>query len=239
MYVAFADIDAQAKAIVTVLPALGVLEPLRKRDWVTVAVRYNGPDQRQNQYDAKIAAAYAHWDYALASGQLTAPTPGTLCLWSRGVAVEGIQHGLINAGVAVVADGVFGPKTSASVASFERLRGPPDIQGIVDQATADAILASADVPIPQGARAVATESDLAPRSRIVKRAVALRNTAMSAMGIGGGAVAEGMKSAATEPTSTFDTVHGTITKVLDNADRAKAVADRAKAICPPAPSTPP
>ena len=230
MYVAFADIGEQAKAIVTVLPALGVMEPLRRRDFLTVALKWNGPEQRTNNYATKLATAYAHWDYALASGQTVAPAPGTLGLWSRGVAVEGIQHGLVNAGVAVVADGVYGPKTAAAVAAFERLRGLPDTKGIVDQATADAILAAGDAPIPQGGREVATESTLAPRSRIVQKAAAIRNAAMSAVGLGGGAVVEGAKSAASDPVSTLDTVHGSITKVLDNADRVKAVADRAKGI---------
>ncbi len=53
---------------------------------------------------------------------------------------------------------------------------------------------------------------------------------MTAVGLGGGAVAEGAKSASTDPVGTFDQVHGTVTKVLDNADKVKAVADRAKGI---------
>ena len=230
MYVAFADINVQARAIVAVLPALGVLEPLRNRNWVLVADRYNGPGERHNNYDAKIAAAYAHWEYALASGQLAAPAEGTLGLWSRGVAVESIQRGLIDAGIAVVPDGVFGPKTASAVAQFELLRGMPDTKGIVDQATADAILAAKDLPIPQGAREVATEQDLAPRSRIVQKAVALRNGAMTALGFGTAAVAKGATDA---PAGGFDKMHATLTAALDNVDKVKALGERAEGVAPP------
>ena len=236
MYVAFADIDVQAWAIVAVLPALGVLEPLRNRDWVTVAIRYNGPGERHNQYDAKIAAAYAHWEFALSSGQTTAPAEGTMGLWSEGPGVKAIQQALTIAGIPTNVDGVFGPKTAAAVAAFEVRSGLPDTQGIVDQTTADAILHRESNPLPQGAREVATEADLAPRSRIIQKAVALRNGAMTALGFGTAAVAKGATdsatSAASDPAGTFDKVHGTITSALDNVDKIKALGARAQATVP-------
>lgn len=119
MYEAFRDLDAQCHTFVTLLPALGVLQPLRDHDWTTVATRYNGPSERRNGYDAKLAAAYAHWRMALNSGQTAPPADGSLGLWSRGPAVTALQQHLTLAGLPVVADGIYGPKTAMAVAAFE------------------------------------------------------------------------------------------------------------------------
>ena len=238
MYIAFTgDIDAQARAIVAVLPALNVLDPLKRRDWVTVAMRYNGPGERHNSYDVKLAAAYAHWDAALATGQFAPPSGDALGLWSTGPAVRSIQASLTRAGFPTVVDGVFGPKTAQAVAAFELRVGLPDTQGVVDQTTADMILHRESDPLPQGGREVATESDIIGRSRIATKASQLRAFAMSAVGLGSGAVVKGAtdatSQAANDPVGTFDKVHGTITGALDQADKVKAVADRAKGLVPP------
>lgn len=230
MFVAFTgSIDAQARAIVAVLPALGVMEPLKRKDWVTVAVRYNGPGERHNNYHVKLAAAYAHWDTALATGQFAPPTGESLGLWSRGPAVETIQRALTRAGFPTVVDGVFGPKTAQAVAAFQLRVGLPDTRGVVDQATVEMILHREADPLPQGGREVATESDLMRRSRIVQAAARLRSGALSAMGLGTGAVAKGTTDAAStaDPVGTIDTLHTTVTGALDKVDAAKATASRA------------
>ena len=240
MFVGFTNnLDAQAKAIVDVLPALGVLDPLKRKDWRTVALRYNGPGERHNNYDARLARAYAHWEFALASGQTAAPAPGTLGLWSKGEPVRSIQASLTRAGLPVKIDGVFGPKTAGAVAMFQLRVGLPATNGVVDQATADAILHRESDPLPQGDREVATESDVAKGSRIVRRAVALRNYALGSVGLGTGAVAKATKDTAdaaadtaSDPMGTFDALHGHVTGALDKLDTAKATASRLKDYVP-------
>lgn len=53
---------------------------IANRDWATIALRYNGAAYRQNQYDTKLAAAYARWCKVTkpsipATGTLPVPLP--------------------------------------------------------------------------------------------------------------------------------------------------------------------
>lgn len=50
---------AQLRAFVTLLQNWGLTEALRKRDWPRFAARYNGTGYKANQYDVKLARAYA------------------------------------------------------------------------------------------------------------------------------------------------------------------------------------
>ena len=51
--------DAQLALFVEFLLSQGLAPPLRARDWATFARGYNGPGYARNQYDTKLAAAYA------------------------------------------------------------------------------------------------------------------------------------------------------------------------------------
>jgi hypothetical protein len=55
------------------------LVPLREKDWALFAERYNGPAYAKNQYDTKLARAYAAWSAAAAAprgrGRWGAPVP--------------------------------------------------------------------------------------------------------------------------------------------------------------------
>lgn len=222
MFEAFRDVGAQARAVVAVLAALGAMEPLKAHDWVKVARIYNGPGERQNAYDSKLAAAYAHWECALATGQTGAPPEGCLGLGSHGEPVRAIQAALLRAGARIRVDGTFGPKTLEAVASFEVRRGLPDTRGIVDQATADAILAAADQPLPQGAREVAGEDTVAPVSRIVQSAAKLRAGSVVTGVVGGGTAVGGAVSA----------IHDQVNSAMDKVDAAKATYQRFADILP-------
>ena len=211
MYDAFRDIGAQARAIVAMLPALGVLEPLKSHDWVQAAVHYNGPGERHNRYDAKLADSYAHWEFALASGQTEPPHDG-LGLWSpHGEPVAALQRELTALGFPIAADGRYGPKTAEAVSRFELRNGLPDTRGIATQATLNAIVNA--TPIPQGARDVVTARTLAPTSTIIQGAQKLKAGALGLVGLGGTAAV----------TPSLSTVNDT----LDRVDQAKATVTRA------------
>ena len=241
MYDAFRDLDAQCRAIVAVLPALGVLQPLKDRDWVLTATRYNGPGERHNSYDAKLASAYAHWRFALNSGQ-TAPPADGLGLWSRGPAVQSLQEHLTLAGLPTVADGIYGPKTAMNVAAFQVANGLPPTNGIADAATVDAVIGATADPIPQGAREVATAEDLKPRSETIQKASTLNVGGIVTAGAGGVTTVGGVVSAVTSSDGTTDAAatatqavvgaHGQVDAALARADAVKATLAHAQGIAP-------
>jgi len=50
--------EQQLRLMMEFLRTNGLLNPLRNRDWETVARGYNGPAYKQNQYDKRLASAY-------------------------------------------------------------------------------------------------------------------------------------------------------------------------------------
>ena len=63
--------DGQLEAFASLLsrPGSPLIQPLRRRDWVKFASLYNGPGYRQNQYDEKLATAYARHAAAPVGGR--------------------------------------------------------------------------------------------------------------------------------------------------------------------------
>lgn len=55
----YRDENAHLDAFVALIKAWGLAPTLRERRWADFAKRYNGPAYAQNQYDTKLAAAYA------------------------------------------------------------------------------------------------------------------------------------------------------------------------------------
>jgi hypothetical protein len=108
----------------------GLDRHLRNRDWAGFARGYNGPGFAQNQYDTKLAAAYARWSGA------GSDTP-ILRQGSRGPAVTRLQRILnnISGGQAPLRDdGVFGPLTETEVKAFQYAEGLAD-DGVVGPLT--------------------------------------------------------------------------------------------------------
>lgn len=90
------------------------------------ARRYNGPGYARNRYDAKIQAAYAAAGKRLKEMERHVDTDSedvTLVEGARGAAVTKLQRDLARHGFAVVADGIFGPRTRAALSSFRRSKG--------------------------------------------------------------------------------------------------------------------
>jgi len=55
----YASEDAHLDSFVQLIKSWGLAPTLRDRRWADFAKRYNGPAYAQNQYDTKLAAAYA------------------------------------------------------------------------------------------------------------------------------------------------------------------------------------
>lgn len=105
---------------------------LRKRDWVAFARGYNGPGFARNDYDGKLARAFARH----AAGSAGATT--VLRRGSRGEAVGTLQTALTAAGHALVADGIFGPATERAVRAFQT-RNRLVVDGVAGPATMAAL----------------------------------------------------------------------------------------------------
>ena len=105
---------------------------LRKRDWVAFARGYNGPGFARNDYDGKLARAFAR--HAAGGAGATA----MLRRGSRGEAVGMLQTALTAAGHALVADGIFGPATERAVRAFQT-RNRLVVDGVAGPATMAAL----------------------------------------------------------------------------------------------------
>ncbi len=59
-----AGAEAQLECFTRFIARRWYLVPLREKDWALFAERYNGPGYAKNQYDTKLARAYAAWRLA-------------------------------------------------------------------------------------------------------------------------------------------------------------------------------
>jgi len=117
MVTAMADSeDAQLQAVVGFIQANNLQAPLQQQDWATYARRYNGPSYAKNQYDTKLAQAYALFQDATKVPDLNVRA-GQLLLLLLGFNPGGV-------------DGALGPKTLAALNSFQSQQGLPLTTGI-------------------------------------------------------------------------------------------------------------
>ena len=126
----------QLRLMARYIDKAGLADALRKRDWAAFARGYNGPGFAKNNYDSKLARAYARH----AGGGSTTATPMTSLLrrGSRGEEVRALQTALTAAGHALVADAIFGPATEQAVRAFQ-MRSRLVVDGIVGPATMAAL----------------------------------------------------------------------------------------------------
>lgn len=157
------DEENHLKAIIDFLVASGIDDDLRAHRWDVVARVYNGPGYKKNQYDTKMAAAYAKW----------AKIPDTP--WSpeaddqfgdhiyngnKWPVIESVQQQLDKLGYPEVGafDGRWGSKTRAAVLAFRADNGLP-LTPTVDADLLAALLIAKPRPIAPE-RKNATVADL-------------------------------------------------------------------------------
>jgi hypothetical protein len=97
--------DGQLQAVVGFIQANKLEPALQNRDWVTYAEKYNGHDYAKNQYDTKLAQAYALYQDATKTPDLTIRA-GQLLLLLLGFNPTGI-------------DGSIGPNTLTALHNFQ------------------------------------------------------------------------------------------------------------------------
>lgn len=171
--------------------------PLAKRNWAAFARGYNGPRYEENDYDGKLARAYAHWAPVYAPQGAAGTSDDVLEIGDRGALVMAIQERLAALGYSVGrADGIFGSRTRAAVAAFQ-LESGLSADGIMGPQTRKALNDEAAKPMPLGERAEETAADLrASGSEIATAANDLKKVAVV---VGGASAATGTAQTAAAP----------------------------------------
>jgi len=111
--------DAQVAAFAAFLENNRLAAYLQAHDWTSLARRYNGPNYAENQYDTKLAAAFAR----LSAGPLPDLDVRTAQLY---LTFAGFNPGSV--------DGVIGQHTRTALASYQQQHGLAQ-SGTADQDT--------------------------------------------------------------------------------------------------------
>lgn len=107
----------QLDVMVAFILGKGLGRHLIAKNWALFAYGYNGSGYKKNEYDLKLARAYARYK----SGTSIAADPlkdGLLSIGDKGDAVKALQMAL-----GIHADGDFGPMTDQAVKAFQREHG--------------------------------------------------------------------------------------------------------------------
>jgi len=124
--------DAQLQAVVGFIQANNLQDALQRQDWVAYAEKYNGSGYAKNQYDTRLAQAYALYQDATRIPDLTVRA-GQLLLTLLGFKPSGI-------------DGAIGPNTLTALHNFQSQQQLPLTTGI--DANVVATLTAALPPAP-------------------------------------------------------------------------------------------
>lgn len=182
--------DAQIQAMADFIEHNRLDDELRRGDWKGFARGYNGKDYERNDYDGKLARAHARLAKQHPEGIEgiihAAADADIVAMGSKGELVGELQR-LLNAKGFPVGrvDRDFGTKTRKAVRLFQLDQGLEGT-GRVDQETWNRLRAAPDEEQPES-RAEATASDLKADSSIVRNGLAVRNVAVTTIGVVGGA----------------------------------------------------
>lgn len=124
--------DGQLQAVVGFIQANNLQTALQQQDWVTYAEKYNGTNYAKNQYDTRLAQAYALYQDATRIPDITVRA-GQLLLLLLGFNPSGI-------------DGSIGPNTLTALHNFQNQQQLPLTTGI--DANVVASLSAALPPAP-------------------------------------------------------------------------------------------
>lgn len=182
--------DAQIQAMADFIEHNRLDDELRRGDWKGFARGYNGENYRKNDYDGKLERAHARLARQHPEGLegiMHANADADIVkMGSQGELVGELQRLLNAKGFPVgKVDRDFGTKTKKAVRLFQLDQGLEGT-GRVDQETWNRLHAAPDEVQPES-RAEATASDLKADSSIVRNGLAVRNVAVTTIGVVGGA----------------------------------------------------
>jgi hypothetical protein len=120
------DENGQLLTAVRFMASKGLGTALRARDWTTFASKYNGPKFQENQYDTKLATAFAALSSSLPDLELRTAQAALLYL--------GFHPGTI--------DGRMGPATRTALQRFQTSRQMP-VTGALNAETFAAVTLAA------------------------------------------------------------------------------------------------
>lgn len=138
----------QLRLMARYIEKAGLAPALGARDWATFARGYNGPGFRKNDYDGKLARAYARHAATFGKGSVARPD-AVLRRGARGAAVAALQTALTARGHTLAADGIFGPATERAVKAFQNRAGLV-VDGIAGPVTMTALGLRPAVEKPRG-----------------------------------------------------------------------------------------
>ncbi len=117
------SVRGQVRLMVRFIQHTGLTAHLQAQDWTGFARRYNGPGYRKNNYDLRMAAAYARHRNRRLLGGSPAQKPHKEYLAMMRIndphAVRSMQELLRDAGFLTKVDGVFGIETDAALRAFQ------------------------------------------------------------------------------------------------------------------------
>ncbi len=126
-------LSGQVRLMARFIQKSGLVAKLNSQDWAGFARTYNGPGFRKNQYDIKLAAAFARYQIILegqgdvgngnsAEEEFFRKKP-LLKMRSRGRAVRVLQRLISDEGNTLLVDGKFGRQTRLAVERFQKKNG--------------------------------------------------------------------------------------------------------------------
>ncbi|MBB3385979.1 MULTISPECIES: N-acetylmuramidase domain-containing protein [unclassified Rhizobium] len=114
-----AGVGNQVEIMVRFIERNGLVDDIKRQDWAGFARGYNGPNYKANDYDNKLARAFA----AYGGRPSISPASGMLRLGSSGAGVRELQALLVRAGASIQVDGDYGPATRDAVRNFQMAKG--------------------------------------------------------------------------------------------------------------------
>lgn len=157
----------QAELMARFIKWAGLTNALRNHDWKAFARGYNGAAYAKNQYDTKMAAAYARFK----NGGVAPADNRT----------RRIQEMLNAAGYTVTVDGLVGPKTIAAIKAFQANHGLA-VDAIVGPATWAALEKASAGKAPPKPAPAQTPSPTTPPAANAHWLTTLLKSALQALG---------------------------------------------------------
>ena len=139
-------VTGQIDVMIKFIEHKGLIEALNRKDWPKVALFYNGKEYRKNDYDNKLAKAYARWAATLASGRVPSIQAAQVTALARPAAAAPSPE---EAALQLLIEALLKPQTAAAPAPVPSgAAGPDMLQSILELARGKSATAHPAAPAP-------------------------------------------------------------------------------------------